>query len=417
MRRALLAAALIVAAAAIAFTRAVGTDYGNLDCGLRLPYCDDAKPLIDSLAHGHVGALATEQTLLGPVSILLRWPFALVGRVFGYGDRLVYDLGVLGCLLALAAAAWLVADEMRRRGRPEWLQWLVALGIVVNPLTFRVAFFGHPEEAVGAAACLAGAVAAGRAHARATGALAAAAVATKLWGVLALAPLMLALPPRLWARATAAAGIGLLVLYGPLAAGAPDRFYHAIRSGNDLGTIPGTAQASNLWWFLMDPAPFDRAAAVVGGQVVFQHENGWVLGPPWGDIAHPLVIVLALAAALAFLLPRRPRGAGVDVLLLLSAIFLMRCLLDPNNFSYYHLPFLVCLIAWEGIARGFPWRGLVSALALWAIITISPHVHSDAGFVWLYLAWALPLLGLLALTLGMPRARRAESVDVLHQVA
>jgi hypothetical protein len=110
-------------------------------------------------------------------------------------------------------------------------------------------------------------------------------------------------------------------------------------------------------------------------------------------------VVLALAATLAFLLPRRDQDAGADVLLLLSAIFLMRCLLDPNNWSYYHLPFLACLIAWEGITRGFPWLGLASALALQAIISISPHIHSDAGFVWLYLAWALPQLAGLALIL------------------
>ena len=64
-------------------------------------------------------------------------------------------------------------------------------------------------------------------------AAAAAAVATKLWGILAVVPLVAALPRRLWGRGAIAALVGVLVLYGLVAAGDPSRFHHAIASGND----------------------------------------------------------------------------------------------------------------------------------------------------------------------------------------
>ena len=71
-------------------------------------------------------------------------PFALVARPLGYDTSLVFDLGSFACLLVLAAAGWLVGDEMARRGRPTWQQWLVTLGLVVNPVTFRILYWGRP---------------------------------------------------------------------------------------------------------------------------------------------------------------------------------------------------------------------------------------------------------------------------------
>jgi hypothetical protein len=402
----LLTIAVLGAAAAIAFTRPVGTDYGNLGCRLHVPYCDDAKPQLDALAHGHVSALWQDQTVLGPVSIVLRWPFVAAARLFGAGDRVSYRFGVLACLLALALAALLVASEMRQLGRPRWLEAVVALGIVVNPLTFRVAHFGHPEEAVAAAAVLAAAVFAARGQAVRSGVMTGAAIATKLWGILAAVPILLALPQRLWARGAAAVAAAVALLYLPAVAGDPARFYHAASSANDLGTIPGTAQASNLWWYFMDKAPYQQAVAVHDGKVVFQEQVGWVLGSPLGHIVHPLVVGLAIALTLLWAFTRRPGAPPHDVLLLLAAIFLMRCLLDPNNYSYYHLPFLVCLIAYEGMTRRFPWLSLTSVIGLQLIISLSPHIHSDAGFVRVYLAWALPTL--VALLVGLSRVRWRE---------
>jgi hypothetical protein len=242
-----------------------------------------------------------------------------------------------------------------------------------------------------------GAVLALRGRAAASGVMAGLAVTNKLWGLLALVPLVLAVPRRGWVRAATAAGLTILVLYAPLAIADPSRFHGAVTSANELGTIPGTAGPTNAWWFFMDLRPFQQAVGVRDGTVVSIPARGYALGGTLGRISHPLVILLSVA--LALLWARRRRDGDPDVLLLLALIFLMRCVLDPNNYSYYHLPFLTCLIAYEGLARGFPIFGIVSAACLQAIISISPHVSSPAAITWIYLAWALPTMAGLAFLL------------------
>lgn len=386
-----LAAALAAAAVLIAFTRPLGADYANLDCQLRQP-CSDAQPQIDALAAGEVSALWTRQGLLGPVSVALRAPVAAIGE----GDRERYRLGSLACLLVLAAAALLVALEMSRRKRPFAAGALVAGLILVNPVTFRALALGHPEDVLGAGLVAAAGVFAVRGNARRTGAAAALAVANKLWAGLALAPLLLALPRRSWSRAAVALIVVLAVVYGPVILGAPDRFAEALADANKLGQVPGTAQASNLWWPFMSTAGYERLVGIQNGAAVFEPATSLVLEPPLGRLAHPLIVVVAVLLALAW--ARRPRRT-VDVLLLLAVVFLMRCVLEPGNVSYYHLPFLTSLIAFEGLTRGWPVFGLLSAAGLQGISWISPYIHSDAGFASIYLAWALPTLAGLAIWL------------------
>jgi len=389
--------------AAIAFTRPVGTDYGNLDCHVRLAYCDDAEPSLSALIHGDISGFFHRQTLMGPTSILLRAPVAALGGLNHYETKLVYDLGSFVCLLVLAAAGVLVASEMRRRGRPGWEQALVAAGMVVNPVTFRALYFGHPEEAVATAFCVAGAVFALRVRPVPTGMLLGLAITTKLWGVLAAGPLLLALPPRLRLRGAVVATLTVLALYGPMAVVTPTRFWHAVTSANELGTTPGTASATNVWWFFADTVRYQRVVAIQDGRPVFQDVTGFALPRGIGRVTHPLVIVLSVV--LAWLWSRRPRAPGdASLLLLLALIFLLRCILDPNNFSYYHLPFLASLLAYEGISRrGIPWAAITAAVIIQLFVSISPHVHSDPGFAWLYLGWALPMAAVLAFwTFGRP---------------
>ena len=113
-RALVLAAVLVAAAAAIAFTSPQGADYANFDCQLRQP-CEDAQPVIDDLISGNYAALWREQGLLGPVSLVWRAPFASLAS----GTEARYRLGCFACLLVLAAAALLIASEMRRRGKRD----------------------------------------------------------------------------------------------------------------------------------------------------------------------------------------------------------------------------------------------------------------------------------------------------------
>jgi len=74
---------------------------------------------------------------------------------------------------------------------------------------------------------------------------------------------------------------------------------------------------------------------------------------------------------------RRRRLDAHDVFALLALLFLLRCLLDPVDNAYYHVPFLVSLVAWESLAaRRVPVLGMLASVGIWFVI-YKAHV-SDA---------------------------------------
>src|SRR5205823_9888902 len=75
---------------------------------------DNAAPAIDALIHGHIGRVPSVQPVMGPVSILLRAPFAALGQAVG-GRTLEYRMGALACLWLLAALAFVIAAPVHRR--------------------------------------------------------------------------------------------------------------------------------------------------------------------------------------------------------------------------------------------------------------------------------------------------------------
>ena len=76
---------------------------------------------------------------------------------------------------------------------------------------------------------------------------------------------------------------------------------------------------------------------------------------------------------------------------------LLRCVLDPWNISYYHLPFLFALLAWESVARARPpILSLSATLLVWASFEWIPQVASPDVQALLYLGWTLPALSALA---------------------
>src|SRR5205085_12261013 len=96
------------------------------------------------------------------------------------------------------------------------------------------------------------------------------------------------------------------------------------------------------------------------------------------------------------------------VLHLLALIMLLRCLLDPTDYSYYHAPFITALVTAEVLGRGrLPYAAGAATAAMWALSElIAPRGASalHAG----YLAWALPMCAYLAVAVFAPHllARR-----------
>jgi hypothetical protein len=95
LRNALLVAALMATAAYLAWQ---SSSYWSGD------YPVEAGPAIDSLIHGRLGDFLAERPLMGPLSLVLRAPFAALSLITGGGGKIdqydaAYRLGVFPCAL------------------------------------------------------------------------------------------------------------------------------------------------------------------------------------------------------------------------------------------------------------------------------------------------------------------------------
>ncbi|HEY3758441.1 MAG TPA: glycosyltransferase 87 family protein [Solirubrobacteraceae bacterium] len=378
----------------------------------------EARGPLEALVHGHLTEFLREIPVYGG-SLVLRAPFALMTDLWGGGELAVYRMVALPCLLAAAAlGVWLVAN-MRQRGRAP-LARAVALALcVANPLTLSALEVGHPEELLGGALCVAAVLLAARGRAAWAGLLLGAAVANKEWALLALVPVLLALPSRrllclLLAGAVASAILAPAVLVG---AGA---FVAVTRAT----ATPSSSifQPWQIWWFLGHHGPVVRGTF---GRI----KLGYRTGPAWtGELSHPLV--LAAMVPLGGLLWWRKRAAvrlrggrlaGVgrgspvrhprvmvserEALLLLVLLLLARCMLDTWDTGYYALPFLLALTAWECRGtRGLPALALGATAAAWVDFQWLPYHASADVQAACFLLWTLPLAAGLALRLYTPVA-------------
>src|SRR6202171_103135 len=192
-------------------------------------YDNEARPAFDALMHGHV----LNFLRLAPAdggSLIERAPFAVVPGLWGGGQLAVYRAVALPCLLAAAVLAVWRVSRMRAEGRST-LARAVTLGVcVANPLTMRALELGHPEELLGACLCVSAVLLAGRDRPLWAGVFLGLAVANKEWALLAIGPVLLALPARrrlcCWARAGALAG----ALLAPLALVGSSGVAAAVRS-------------------------------------------------------------------------------------------------------------------------------------------------------------------------------------------
>lgn len=387
----LLAAAFLVAAsAALAFTAPLGGDYPAGPCP---GTCDFAGPPIEALVHGDISRFFDLQPLMGSFSLLLRAPFAGIAAAFDGGILWEYRVGALPCLLALALlAAWLW-QLMARRGQSLIARAAAVALVLASPMTFKSLFWGHPEELLGAAMCVASLLLAARGRSLWAGILLGLAIATKQWAVLAFLPILLAArQDRL--RLTVAAAVAAAVFIGPVFASNPGHFLDtqtaAAATQGNRGVTP-----TNIWW------PYAHVISrqdTGGGHVAL----AYALPKSLNDLSHPLVVLAAIALPLLFW-RRRPDRRPEDALALLALIFLLRCLLDPLTYSYHHAPFLIALVAYEATRRrGLPVLGVFAALMLWLTASVVAPGGDPYELNRFYVAWAVPFAGYLALTLYFP---------------
>jgi Glycosyltransferase family 87 len=387
-------AAAIAAVAAVSFALA----YANSSTG---DYPVDAGPTIDALLHGDVQQALASHPIMGAFAVLLRLPFAALANALGGGETAIYRLGCFPCVFALGLLGVALAREMARRGAPRSAAAATAVICLVNPLTWEALRLGHPEELLCAAFVGWAALAAVRGRPLTAGLALGLALATKQWAAIAVLPVLAAAPQK-QLRLAVIAGAVTLALTVPVAVG---------DTGGFVGATQQAGWAGKRVYPFNAVYPFapseDRVIDVAGESRVVSVR---VL-PTWvAHILHPLIVLLSIPLTAAFWLRRR-RLEPHDVFALLALLFLLRCLLDPVDNAYYHVPFLVSLVAWEALARRrVPALGALASVAVWFVVYKAHVSDTFAARNAFYLLVTMPFgVWLCATLFGTRRGvRRAE---------
>jgi hypothetical protein len=383
-------AVLATVAAWLAFDHAALGDYPS-----------DSASAVEALAHGHLHAYLHAQPIMGPLATAFEAPFSRLGTS-AFGS---YEWACLGCLLVAACLGWYLADVARRRGASPAARALVGLLCLVNPLTLEAIQTGHPEEILTAALAIGAVILAIDRRELPAAICLGLAVASKQWAVLAIFPVLMALPARrLRACFVAAAVAAALYLPGLLLA--PGAFVEIQRhaaSGGRLATI------WSVWFPLSPPTP--RTLANLG-TINMVHEQPQVVR----NLTHFMVVASMVVVPVVLWLKRGHfRLDGAEPLALLALLALLRCCLDPVDNLYYHLPLLLALVAWDAVDEGrLPLRGLLGAGVALLFWHWSRELGSLALFNAAYLVVAFGVAGAISLSLLRPTPRtRAASRRVL----
>jgi hypothetical protein len=364
-------------------------------------YSSEAALPLAALLHGHILKFLQTAPSYGP-SLELRAPFALIASLANGSKLLIYRYSALPCLLALAALGAWIATRLRAAGRSRLTAALTLAVCFVNPLTYYAMKIGHPEEVLGAVLCVVAVVAALRGHVNWAGILLGLAIANKEWALVAIGPVLLALPAKRIHTLIAAGVTGLLL--APIAIASSNVKAASSRiTVNDGGTIFYPQQ---IWWFLGTPGHWVPA---MRHQLLY----GFRLPPSWlQGRAHLLIVWIGLPLTWVAARRRVPRE---NALALLALLLLLRCMLDPWDLIYYPLPFAIALLSWETLVRGrAPIGAAVVSAAAWAIFEYGP-AHLSANQV--ALSFLIPsVCALAAITFTVYRKPPGElATDVAAQ--
>ncbi len=384
---------LLGAVVAITLTAPVGADYPGPPCAT----CDYAGPPIEALVHGHVGTFFHTQPMMGSFSLLLRAPFAAASYLAGHTLRSEYRLGALACLLVLGLLAWALTGVMERQGKGLFSQLVVAALCVAGPMTFKSLSWGHPEELLAGALCVLAVLLAWQRRSTAAGVVLGLSLATRPWALLVVL-VVLAVAQERRLRLVLVAAATAAILLGPMLVGDPSRFWHMAQAD---GIASNTVTPPDIWW------QYGREAGIL----ITPHGEGTMFTVPawvWA-VARPLVLGLGVLLAGGYWRSRRSlagsrhgltmsAGDLSTALHLVALVLLVRCMFDPNDYSYYHAPFLIALSAAGAVGSGrLPYAAIVSAAALWILNAIVAAHHGGDTLHAAYLIWSLPTAAYLGL--------------------
>ncbi|MGZ4299205.1 MAG: hypothetical protein ACXVVK_19380 [Solirubrobacteraceae bacterium] len=299
----------------------------------------EASPAVDALLAGQLHSFLIHAPVYG-ASLILRAPFFAATKLWHGGDLAIFRAGAVPCLAATGVLGVWLSAQMRAQGRSTLGRLLVLLVCVANPLALPALHWGHPEDLLSAVLCIAAVLCALRERSIWAGILLGLAIANKEWAVLAVGPVLVALP-RARIRTLLLAGGTAGVLMVPFVLATATFVGQARAVGTSTGTI---FQPWQIWWFFGSLPHAGPHLLIIDPARLYRIPPGWV-----GGIGHSLVIALMVPLTGLFALVRRNRAscAGHDALLLLALLLALRCALDPWDISYYWLPFLLALLTWE----------------------------------------------------------------------
>jgi hypothetical protein len=319
-------------------------------------------------------------------AVIVGAPVALLTGALGGMETMACRITAVPGLLAMAGLAVAISGPVRAAGNKHWPLFLV-LG-AGGALAFETMRAGHPEDLLATAAVV-GAVLAARSGRTgwASFMIVAAVVAKQSMVVAVLLAAMAA--PRGGARIAVFGLIGSAALV----------LAQTQLGGTIHGTITNTGQLFHphqVWWPFGVPATPEFIAA----------GHGTRMGPEWlAPLTRPILVGSTFAVSIAWWLRNGRQGGRDDVLAVLALVFLLRCMLDPWNLVYYHLPLVVALAAWEARkGRDLPVLSLAATAACWATFVVY-DVRTGNGPFFAYLAWAVPLAIGLAITVFRPATR------------
>jgi hypothetical protein len=377
-----------VTSAAIAFSAHDSGDFAG-----------QVEPAVRALAQLDLSRFFALQPAYGSLAAIVEAPFVALALLVGAGPLLVYQLAILPCLLAIGALGVVLARLLAARGSSPAVCIMACGFTLLNPATLYAISLGHPEELLATALVVAALLAAGSRRPLGAAVLIGLALATKQWALLALPAVVLVSPRGRRLRAT----LVVLAVAGALTAPlivADSRTFSANARQSQGATL--TVSRFSIWWPI---APERTKVVRVDGEprlVRLHRASGTLTG-----LGRPLAVLLAFGLALAA--AARRRNTFEDGLALVALALLLRCVIDPVNASYYHVPFLLSLLAWESLRRGgLPLLTLLSASALAATFDreLLGRPVLDNAF---YLGWTLVIAAVVGLLLYAPRT--AESLQ------
>jgi hypothetical protein len=327
-------------------------------------YAVELQPAAERLIHGDLaGSAAVAPVYAG--SLLPRLPAMWAADALGGGAQTVYRAGALVCLLALAALASFVAPRLR--GDRAWV-----LGTLLGaPVVLEAVGYGHPEEVLaGVLGCTAILASAGG-RPLVAGLLVGLAAGTKQWGVVALAPALVAAPMSWRARAglLGAGAAGAALLLAPFALADWER---ASGSTHAAAQAVGHFRPQQLFW----PFGIEQLHVSDGVTYVGHRAPRWV-----GQLSRPLIVALPVLLAATLWVRRRRAPLGLDALGILALALVARCALDPWDALYYAVPGVLALVLWEGLTRpGLPVLALLFGAGSWLSFTDKLAIADDARF-------------------------------------